>query len=324
VVHIAAAASIHILAAIAVLSNSLGTFAMPRVVSLKGEEFDLEAEAPASVPGSSGTSSRRRRRTLGAHSLDVNTTWAAPAAFKADVKLVTIPNDVQASVASGDSNRTDGIVNLGAVYHASGTNASKPHRAPRSKVFAPSALVANSFVDEPWEEGDESYLPSGRLLELHLHDITLKELRHSTKSSVTEFLLALHSELGRNMQRVSILGLHERYRQNLPDEAMAEEPPKRLSQEVVVRFEAAPKRAASQASRVLETLSAQLDDPTCSLRKGPFAFAFANTTLSEEFTPDLGALGSEVHGETATIGAMALPIGISATFTGILLWLAAW
>lgn len=323
---------LNIMSTMCVLSSSLGTLATPRVVHMQGE-FPADV-AQAIVPEAKGiaydiTSSRRRRRTLSAHNLDVDTNWAIPEA-DADARIAIVSDGTRASAASGDGKRIDGIVNMEGAHSSSSINTWKSHRSPRRQGLVPSALVADP--SDSWEQDAERYdvIPQGWLLELHLHGITLKDLRRNTKSSVTEFLLPLHSELSRNLRSLSVLGIHERFQQRqerLPNQFgdEAEAVPARMSQEVIVRFEAVPKQAAGQMpEEVMQTLAAQLDDPACSLHNERFGFALANTSFTQASAPDLVASKVDVQADAKTWSAMALPIGISATFTGILLWLAAW
>jgi len=320
-----------ILARISLWSGLLGTAAMPRVVRMHEISTELVASKRPAANGSEPepmppSTSRRRRRTLAAHSLDVNESLAFPALDDAGSMRPDLVSAVaRASVAEG-SRAAGGGANLEALNHSANINASKSHRFPRRKGISASALIGDPSDD--WQEraGTFGVVPLGLLLELHLHGVTLKQLHRSTKSSLAEFLLAVHSEFSQDLERLNILGIHERYRQEkhgslAQTDSDQEVPVRRVNQEVVVRFEAIPdQKAGRMPEQVVQTLAARLADPSSPLLAEPFAFAFKNASLSESAVPDLAATPVDMHSDPKALGAMALPIGVSAVFTGILLW----
>jgi len=182
------------------------------------------------------------------------------------------------------------------------------------------------------------YPGAGILLELHLPKVTLRELHTSSRGSLAQFLLEVREEIGKSAEvhesRVSILSIHGRYKHYESDgyfrmrsdrtDHMAGS--QHLEEEVVVRFEILPGSAQdTDPKTALKALRDQLSSPDSSLMKGPLGMTLSNATvtLSTPVTMVSQSRMSEHHGMTH-MSAMAWPIGISAAFIGVLIWLAAY
>lgn len=164
------------------------------------------------------------------------------------------------------------------------------------------------------------------ILELHLHNVTMQQLRKSLKTSVVDLLMGLHREFvkasGLEHFQIKILGIHGRYlvhasptgRQPHGDE------------EVVVKFSVAPVEAkAGERDWLLEALNERLSSPDNSLLASSIAFAFHNTSVVEAQGGSASLASSRLYGKHAAgqVGPLLLPIAVSAAFTGVLVWLAA-
>lgn len=216
-------------------------------------------------------------------------------------------------------------------------------------AFQPEYQAQDDTTDifTPYDHTDE-----GEVAELHLPAVTLGQLHVSAHGSLARFLLDLRQELGRVLQiderRLSVLGIYGRYRRVMVDEAMQlqteeaesnvlkeavtsfalmdqEGEPNRVGEEVVVKLEVLPGKFGDPGpAGVLQDLEEKLQDRTSSLMQGPMRETLADGSLviisQPEMTP--GDTITEREG-MARLSAMALPIGISAAFTGILIWLAA-
>lgn len=179
----------------------------------------------------------------------------------------------------------------------------------------------------------------GLLLELHLPALSLEEIHHGSYKSLADFLLklreALSSTAGVKLQHISILGIHERFQlQSTPTAAQLQAEASNLAtqsvgtvtgRELLVRFAVTSRNASDlDPQSAVDTLRSAIRDRTSKLMSGPLGSALQNSTITLSLSSDLTVTPLRQQKETATqISAMALPIGISAAFTGILVWLAA-
>lgn len=182
--------------------------------------------------------------------------------------------------------------------------------------------------------GSQGLANTSLLLELHLHGTNLQKLRSGGRGSLAEFLLSLNEELSRGAgvgrQRIAILAIHERYQRLDAIEASWSSggeplPVTRTGEEVVVRFEVTPARirTAPDPRHVLDILRTRLASPDSMLMSGPLGSTLENATISLTLSDEILS-SPRRRREAASMSAMALPIGISAAFTGVLIWIAAW
>jgi len=183
---------------------------------------------------------------------------------------------------------------------------------------------------------------AGLLLELHLPRITLKELHSSARGSLAQFLIEVREELGKAGQvkepRISILGIHGRYKRFESSDGLFRLHSKRpnhtdgdglahIDEEVIVRFEILPGVVNdADPHSVLKVLKGQLKQPDSGLMTGALGTMLLNATVTSSSAIDIGAQHMK-HVERSGMthmSAMAWPIGISAAFIGILIWLAAY
>jgi hypothetical protein len=206
------------------------------------------------------------------------------------------------------------------------------------------------FIDE--EESDNASLPplaeerfepfgypgAGLLLELHLPEVTLKELHSSSRGSLAQFLLEVRGELNKSAEvvesRISILGIHGRYKRydtsglyHMSSERTGHiTGPSHVDEEVVVRFEILPGWADDPDPRqALNVLTKQLHSSKSDLMRGPLGTILVNATVGISAPVSIATQPQMVeHRGMAHMSAMAWPIGISAAFIGVLIWLAAY
>lgn len=160
-------------------------------------------------------------------------------------------------------------------------------------------------------------------LELRLRGLTVARLHGSAASSVAEFLLAVQRELsqaeGQRGEPISILGVFGRY-------AMKGEEAQRAhcDEEVVVMFQASTVHSDS-VDQVVERLQARMaqPDPQGKLAS-QFGFTLQNASVALVTATPGPRVGPGDPEGIRTMGSVALPIGVSAAFTGVLIWLAAW
>lgn len=205
------------------------------------------------------------------------------------------------------------------------------------------------FIDE--EESDNAsnlsseerfepfgYPGAGLLLELHLPEVTLKELHSSSRGSLAQFLSEVRGELRKGAEvvepRISILGIHGRYKRydttglyHMSSERTGHiTAPSHVDEEVVVRFEILPGWADDPDPRkALNVLKKQLHSSESELMNGPLATVLVNATVGISAPVSIATQPQMVeHRGMAHMSAMAWPIGISAAFIGVLIWLAAY
>lgn len=163
------------------------------------------------------------------------------------------------------------------------------------------------------------------MLELHLPATSLEEI-HTRSGSVGGFLLDvrdnLSSSAGLPAGGISMLGIYERY-QIGPQADGAE--PTFTNKEVLVRFGiASDKKSTIDPQSALDTLRADLYKSGSNLLSGPMGATFINATITLKLTAGLAAEPGKVEKDhTMHVATMALPIALAATFTSVLIWLAA-
>lgn len=210
-----------------------------------------------------------------------------------------------------------------------------------------STEMDNSSLPPISEERFEpfGYPGAGLLLELHLPVVTLRELHSGSNSrgSLAQFLLELRGEVckGADVQesRVSMLGIYGRYKRfesgslfHSLSEHSSElsgahlSPGSHIDEEVVVRFEILPGWSTDPDPRqALLSLKKSLNLSDSELSKGPLSAILANATVTLSAPLSIASQPRMVeHRGMAHMSAMAWPIGISAAFIGILIWLAAY
>lgn len=183
------------------------------------------------------------------------------------------------------------------------------------------------------------YPGAGLLLEMHLPEVTLRELHSSSHGSLAQFLLEVREQLCSGAKvppaRISILGIHGRYKRSdnagLFHVRKGEHQghsggPFHFNEEVVVRFEILPGFADDpDPKQVLSILELGLSKSDSSLMSGPLSTVLVNASITS--SSPLGVITEPrmvEHRGMAHMSAMAWPIGISAAFIGILIWLAAY
>mmetsp|Transcript_54505 Transcript_54505/g.127350 ORF Transcript_54505/g.127350 Transcript_54505/m.127350 type:complete len:281 (+) Transcript_54505:83-925(+) len=170
----------------------------------------------------------------------------------------------------------------------------------------------------------------GPMVELVMRNLGLRELHVRARGSITRFLLSLRKELAEAgevpEERIGIREIFGRYQLSRvtaqpPADANAEND--RQREEVVVRLEVVGVDNPI-ATDLLDKWREMLHTEQSPLRSGPLKAELANADLLPSRVSVLRPEPEdEQHGATR-LSSMALPIGISAVFTGILIWLAAW
>lgn len=180
-------------------------------------------------------------------------------------------------------------------------------------------------VPPPFDPYGNAAAELGALAELRLPSVTLRQLHSMAKGSLARFLLDLRTDLGGGAQvpssRINILSIHERYQR------ATEMRGKHRLEEVVVRFEVMPGelgRERPEPHEALDFLKEDLSRELAGVRTS--GLDLSNASIEERFpAPGMESRAAMEEKEgVARLAALAVPIGISAAFTGILIWLAAW
>jgi len=160
---------------------------------------------------------------------------------------------------------------------------------------------------------------TGLMLELHLPDNTLPELRASMHQSLPDLLINLHAAISNascvGMHRIAVLSIHGRYRNS----SMLS----RADNEVIVVFQILPTRVGGpDPSKVLDILRKNLQSTNSTL----FVWEHGHLLKTGSITLSLSRLAKLWHAEEdhTRLSGLVMPIGIAAFFTGILIWIVAW
>jgi hypothetical protein len=186
------------------------------------------------------------------------------------------------------------------------------------------------------------YPGAGLLLELHMPQVTLRELHSESHGSLAQFLVEVRGEVCKAAKvkehRVSILGIHGRFKRYEPetmppvqsDHARNYSGYAHVDEEVVVRFEILPGWGSdseeSDPRKALDVLREELSSPHSGIMRGSLSTTLLNATVTLSAPVAIGSQTRMIeHGRGMThMGAMAWPLGISAAFIGVLIWLAAY
>jgi len=176
----------------------------------------------------------------------------------------------------------------------------------------------------------------GLLLDLHLPGTSLQQLHHAAHGSIAQFLRGLHGDLSAaahvEPRRISVLGIHGRYRRVDPEVTANNFPmPQRVDEEVLVKFEVLPQEDIADPQFGLDeaawitSLQQELALQQSTIMSGTLGAIMKNATITQAVAAGIAEMPQEVKGEhAAQLTAIFLPIGVSAAFTGVLIWLAAW
>jgi len=237
-------------------------------------------------------------------------------------------------------------------YNATRVLALKAARLPAGASFNGSGNLshngsdnASQYPDDAYPYGEPGYgvdgmgIPdveneygknafgTGLLTELHLPHVTLRQLHTKSKGSLARFLLDLRKELSSatsvEEERLNIIGIQGQYQRM---DAIDGDEPVRVNEEVLVRMELMDPESKEE-KKPLDVITKIRDEllPGGALTKGPLKDQLTNATINLSSATTLSAQHIEAERRgAARLSAMALPIGISAAFTGILIWLAAW
>lgn len=207
------------------------------------------------------------------------------------------------------------------------------HRLPSPTPRTSRPELAFARKSEELIEPKRRFFLGGLLLELHLPGTTLQQLHSVAHGSLTEFLRSLHGDLSTaarvEPRQVTILGITGRYRRVNPDATENSVPmPQHANEEVMVTFEVEPSEDGSPGfDQVVLTRTMQL-----ALRSQQGASAGAlgsimqNATITQSKAAGIAEIPlQERKADAATkVSAIFVPIGVSAAFSGFLIWLAAW
>lgn len=247
----------------------------------------------------------------------VAATGAAAATVAATGAVAKSPAIVGAVAATAATTNHEVALTQGGTIAAWDLNRIAPREEIPEPVFG--GLQPHG-KDSPWEL---QHFYEGLPLELHLHETTLQSVHSAARTSLAELLLLVLRDLrqaaGIGGQEIRMLGIHGVYQS---DDASSNS---RKDEEVVVRFAVLP-RGGSQLfpEQVVGALNARLNSPSSALRASPFAYALRNATIVVGQPRATEVAAQRKQEDIVRLGAMALPIAISAAFTGLLIWLAAW
>lgn len=178
----------------------------------------------------------------------------------------------------------------------------------------------------------------GLLAELHMPGASLEEVRSGSHGSLVDFLSKLHDALcaaaGVDRSRLIIIGLHGRYQQ-IKGANISSDSGERLGPEVLVRLQLTPAATAPAVqanntteapippTRVFGRLRNELQQETSALRRGDLGATLRSAYLSLVSLP-ASQFGATEADRTSSLSAMMVPIGVSAGFTVVLVWMATW
>lgn len=303
------------------------------------------AVAKAGVPAKAGDNAKNESPGTAAKA-EVLTKTAGLAKPEVAPAILPIPPalhsmQVPIAVRSLEGSSSYSLTAAGAGGGLSGSAAIVPDSADRTAAMA-DRMKTMSLPPIKQDPFDSFGFPgAGLLLELHLPHITLKELHSSSRGSLAQFLIEVREELGKAAQvkepRISILGIHGRYKRFDSSDGLFRLHNKRpnrtdgdglahIEEEVIVRFEVLPGFVNdADPHSVLKALKKQLNEPQSGLMTGALGTMLLNATVTSSSAMDIGSHMKHVERSGMThMSAMAWPIGISAAFIGILIWLAAY
>jgi len=176
------------------------------------------------------------------------------------------------------------------------------------------------------------------LLELHLPGATLEQLHRAAHGSLAQFLRGLHDDLSTAAHvepgQITILGIHGKYRRVDPEYTATGSPgPQHVDEEVLVKFSILPPRNGAQTdlqvgldeAAFITSLQRGLASQKSTIMPGTIGALMKHAIITRAFSGVGQLLPSGVRNqEKVQLSAVFLPIGVSAAFTGILIWLAAW
>mmetsp|Transcript_77596 Transcript_77596/g.240419 ORF Transcript_77596/g.240419 Transcript_77596/m.240419 type:complete len:324 (+) Transcript_77596:102-1073(+) len=171
-----------------------------------------------------------------------------------------------------------------------------------------------------------TFLP-GAVLGLRMPNMTMGQLLARPSGTLADFLHLLYVEISKAAGiggglRLTIAGIHGRYRRI--DDKQHGRRPVHTEEEVLVVLRIAGVRQDPSSKTAVHELRAQLASPESALQLSEAGFALRNATVERTIAPGLRLAPDSDRDQVARITAMALPIGISAAFIGVLIWLAAW
>lgn len=246
-------------------------------------------------------------------------------------------------LASGtDSHRSN---ESAAVNSSDGAHAGAPFDYMSGGFFGPHLDTLTDAVRErPFsttgllsKRASAAYLPGATsglyaepsvVVELHLRNVSMQQLKTSTHGSVVGLLLGLNEELSKAEElehfHLKVLSITGRYL--VKEGASSGAPRPHAEEEVLVKLSVAPVDAkAGGQAWIVDAMNARLRAPDNALLRSPFAFALKNASVVESPAGAQGHLSSRPfdRNQVTQVGALLLPIAVSAVFTAMLVWLAA-
>lgn len=196
-------------------------------------------------------------------------------------------------------------------------------------IYGASSLAAPAVI-----QARKRRVAEGLILELHLPSVSLQVLHGYEGGSVASFLVDLREAIGTTAglpkTDISILGIHERYtlHPSSREPSFASMPSSHKEgiikhRETLVRFAIlADAQAAISPQKALKSLELAVGYQGSALMQGKIGHLLKNCSIALELTESL-ALAPSQGTRGVQFAALAMPIGISAALTGILIWLAA-
>uniref|UniRef100_A0A7S4UJF6 Uncharacterized protein n=1 Tax=Alexandrium monilatum TaxID=311494 RepID=A0A7S4UJF6_9DINO len=296
--------------------------------SVTGAAMTLEAEDDADSPSSAPpfavdravspapTANRRRRRRTarlperGCGELEFTLGLPCPPASAARRTAV--------------GGRSESVGELGAVGTLPWDVMGAAIRDPEAKEAQARAARGLAVFDALPAEGPllDLHLPGWTLTKLHLH---WKGGRDSLTALLRQLQLALSNAAGVHKSQVRVLDIHESFKR-LDESGGALRSgssgrAKRLDEEVLVRFCV----EANESTGAERALHAALAQPWGTLLQGPLRELLLNASVTRSSSSSSRFLSPQVEEDgVQRISALLLPIGIAASLSGVLIWLAAW
>lgn len=286
----------------------------------EGEVPDEDSGVEVGVPS---TTVRRRRRTLPLIQLQHKTTACNGGVLSA--AGAPCPPSAKQQQGQQATNKHK----LHPVQFALGSSGEFAFRRLPRPLAAPPAALGSTKQAEILKPNN--FVFGGLLLELHLRGATLQQLHSAAHGSLAEFLRGLQGDLSTaarvEPRQITILGIHGRYRRVDPDGEQRGFPmPKHVEEEVCVKFEVMPSiDGRLDEAAVMTSLQQDLPLQQSTMMHGTLGTLLKNSTITRALVTGIAEMPQEIrHEGAAQVSAIFLPIGVSAAFTGILIWLAAW